>query len=163
MAAGEVAVRADRGRPGKRRKKRRVGVRIDMTPMVDVAFLLLTFFMLTTVFSAPQTMEITMPPSDVKVEVAESNLLTLRVAEDGAIFWNLGVETPRKVEFKDLRKLLLDQNAANPKLVNLIKVDRKAKYHVMVDVMDELQLANVGRFSLAPMSDADAKELQKLL
>lgn len=163
MAAGEVAVRTDKRRPGKRRKKRRVGVRIDMTPMVDIAFLLLTFFMLTTVFSAPQTMEITLPPQDVKVEVAESNLLTLRVAENGSIFWNLGVETPQKVEFKDLRKLLLDQNAANPKLVNLVKVDRKAKYQAMVDIMDELQLANVGRFSLAPMSESDAKELQKLL
>ncbi len=163
MAAGEVAPRTDNRRQGKRRKKRRVGVRIDMTPMVDIAFLLLTFFMLTTVFSAPQTMEITLPPQDVKVEVAESNLLTLRVAENGTIFWNLGVETPQKVEFKDLRKLLLDQNAANPKLVNLVKVDRKAKYQRMVDIMDELQLANVGRFSLAPMSASDAKELQKLL
>jgi len=163
MAGGEVAVRADKGRQSRRKKKRRVGVRIDMTPMVDVAFLLLTFFMLTTVFSAPQTMEITMPPQDVKVEVAESNLMTIRVAENGTIFWNMGVEPPQKIEFKDLRKLLLDQNAANPKLVNLIKVDRRAKYHTMVDIMDELQLANVGRFSLAPMSESDAKELQKLL
>ena len=163
MAGGEVAVRADKGRQSRRKKKRRVGVRIDMTPMVDVAFLLLTFFMLSTVFSAPQTMEITMPPQDVKVEVAESNLMTIRVAENGTIFWNMGVEPPQKIEFKDLRKLLLDQNAANPKLVNLIKVDRRAKYHTMVDIMDELQLANVGRFSLAPMSESDAKELQKLL
>jgi biopolymer transport protein ExbD len=160
--AGEVVVRSEKSR-GRRKKARRVGVRIDMTPMVDVAFLLLTFFMLTTVFSAPQTMEITLPPSDSKVEVAESNLLTIRVAQDGSIFWNLGVQPPQKIEFKSLRQLLLDQNAANPKLINLLKVDRRAKYHLMVDVMDELQLANVGRFSLAPMTDADAKELDKLL
>ncbi len=163
MAGAEVAVRADKGRPGRRKKARRVGVRIDMTPMVDIAFLLLTFFMLTTVFSAPQTMEITLPPQDTKVEVAESNLMTIRVAQDGSIFWNLGVQPPQRIEFKDLRKLLLDQNAANPKLINLLKVDRRAKYHTMVDIMDEFQLANVGRFSLAPMTETDAKELEKTL
>jgi len=49
-----------------RKKKKRIGVRIDMTPMVDVAFLLLTFFMLTTTMNKPQTMEINLPPADAK-------------------------------------------------------------------------------------------------
>ena len=142
---------------------KRLGVRIDMTPMVDIAFLLLTFFMLTTVFSAPQTMEIALPPKNVQVEVAESNLLTLRVMEDGRIWWNLGVEAPQSIEFKDLHRLLVDRNAANSKLISLVKVDRKAKYHHMVDIMDELQLANVIRFSLAPMTDADRKAVEKAL
>ncbi len=163
MAGGDVAVRTTRGKTAKRKKARRVGVRIDMTPMVDVAFLLLTFFMLTTVFSAPQTMEINLPPQNATVEVAESNLLTIRVAENGTIFWNLGIQPPQRVEFKDLRQVLIDQNAANPKLINLLKVDRRAKYHIMVDIMDEFQLADVGRFSLAPMTVTDAKELEKLL
>ena len=58
------------GKKGKKHKKR-VGVRMDMTPMVDVAFLLLTFFMLTTTFNTPQVMEISLPPdSKVSVEVA---------------------------------------------------------------------------------------------
>ncbi|MFH1221126.1 MAG: biopolymer transporter ExbD [Candidatus Eisenbacteria bacterium] len=162
-AVGEVAPRSGKRKGKKRRKMTRVGIRMDMTPMVDVAFLLLTFFMLTTVFSAPQTMEINLPPKDVKVEVAEKNLFTLRVTGDGSIFWNLGTEPPQKVEFKDLRNLLVERNAANPRLINLIKVDRKAKYHNMVDILDELQLANVGRFSLAPMLEADVKEVEKVL
>ena len=55
-----------------------------MTPLVDVAFLLLTFFMFTTSMSRPQTMEINLPPDkDVKVEIAESNLLTLRIKRQG--------------------------------------------------------------------------------
>ena len=62
-----------------------------MTPLVDVAFLLLTFFMFTTSMSRPQTMEINLPPDKkVKVEIAESNLLTLRVNDKGTIFWNIG-------------------------------------------------------------------------
>jgi biopolymer transport protein ExbD len=48
----------------RRRKKRRVGIRIDMTPMVDVAFLLLIFFMVTTVFRTPKALEINLPPKD---------------------------------------------------------------------------------------------------
>ncbi len=91
---------------GKKKKKRRVGVRIDNTPMVDVAFLLLTFFMLTTTMNKPQTMEINLPPSnDVTVEVAMSNLMTLLVKEDGSIYWNIGVDPPEKVAFKGLRAL----------------------------------------------------------
>lgn len=147
---------------GKKKKKRRVSVRIDMTPMVDVAMLLLTFFMLTTVFSKPQTMELNLPPDDkTKVEVAESNLLTLRVAPDGAIFWSMGTEVPKKVALKELRPFLIERNRSNPKLITLVKVDRDGTYNMMVDIMDELNLANVTRFSLAPMEEADKTMMKK--
>lgn len=157
---GEMAPASGKKKSGKK-KMRRLGIRIDMTPMVDIAFLLLTFFMLTSVFRRPQTMEINMPPKDVEVEVGESNLLTLRVISDGTIFWNMGIEAPQKVEFKDLRRLLEERNESNPKLVTLIKVDRKSKYSHMVDVMDELQMARVNRFSLAEMKPVDFRVLEK--
>ncbi|MBA4312758.1 MAG: biopolymer transporter ExbD [Chlorobiaceae bacterium] len=149
---------------GKRKKKRRIGVKIDNTPMVDVAFLLLTFFMLTTTMNKPQTMEINLPPSnDVNVEVAQSNLMTIRVKEDGTIYWNIAVEDPQKVTFKELKNLLTQKNQENPRLITLIKIDRKGKYSTMVDIMDELNVANVTRFSLAPMQDADKRILAKLM
>ena len=135
--------------------KRRLNVRIDMTPMVDVVMLLITFFMLTTVFARPQTMEINMPANDTPVEVAESNLLTLRVAKGERVFWNLGVEPPQAVEFAALRPLLVMKLAANPNLITLVKVDRESTYESMVDIMDELNLANISRFSLAPYNEAD--------
>lgn len=163
--AGMDAGAAPRGHDKKKKKHnkmRRLGVRIDMTPMVDVAFLLLTFFMLTTSMRRPQTMEINLPPEKAQVEVAESNLLTLRVKEDGAIYYNVGAEPPQKVEFKDLGNLVRQKNQQNPRLITLIKVDRKGKYHYMVDIMDELNLANINRFSLAPMLDADKQILQKV-
>src|SRR2546422_2952419 len=72
--AGMDGGSAPRGHEKKRKKHkrmRRLGVRIDMTPMVDVAFLLLTFFMLTTTMNRPQTMEINLPPSNTTVEVPE--------------------------------------------------------------------------------------------
>lgn len=163
MAGMDAA--APRGHDKKKKKHkrmRRLGVRIDMTPMVDVAFLLLTFFMLTTSMNRPQTMEINLPPSDTKVEVAQSNLLTLRVKEDGSMYWNIADEPPQKVEYKNLRALMTQKLQQNPKLITLIKVDRKGKYHMMVDIMDELNLANITRFSLAPMLDADKAILQKV-
>jgi biopolymer transport protein ExbD len=148
---------------GKKRKKaRRVGIRIDMTPLVDIAFLLLTFFMLTTSMSRPQTMEINLPPEDVKVEIAESNLLTLRVNEKGQIFWSIGIESPKKIEFTDLRAFLAERSATNPKLVTLVKVAREGKYDMMVNMMDELNLANITRFSLAPLLDADKALIAKV-
>jgi biopolymer transport protein ExbD len=152
----------DKKKKGK--KKRRVSVRIDMTPMVDVAFLLLTFFMLTTTMNRPQTMEINLPPdSKTKVEVAQSSLLTLLVNEKGDIYYyvGMGLEPPVKVSFADLRKTLAQKLQENPKLVTLIKIDRKGKYHMMVDIMDQLNLANITRFSLAPMQPEDLKKLEK--
>jgi biopolymer transport protein ExbD len=161
---GVVDTEAPKGRARgkkKRKTKKRLGIRIDMTPMVDVVLLLLTFFMLTTVFSRPQSMEINLPPSETKVEVAESNLLTLRVMETGAIYWNMGIEAPQKIAITDLRKFLIDKNKENPKLITLVKVDRKSKYHTMVDVLDEINVADVKRFSLAPLLDQDRKEVAK--
>src|SRR6266850_5544504 len=75
------------------RPKRRVGVRIDMTPMVDVAFLLLIFFMVTTVFRTPQALEINLPPDkDVQVEVAESNVLSVRALPDDRVYFKRGTD-----------------------------------------------------------------------
>lgn len=163
MAAVETGQSRSHARAGKKhKKKRRLSIRIDMTPMVDVAFLLLTFFMLTTYFSKPQTMELNLPPDEkTTVEVAESNLLTIRIAPDGAIFWNMGTEALKKAGFNELRPMLLERNQNNPKLITLIKVDREGTYSQMVDIMDELNLANITRFSLAPMNDVDKKLMEK--
>jgi biopolymer transport protein ExbD len=149
---------------GKGRKaKKRISVRIDMTPMVDVIMLLLTFFMLTTVFTTPQTMEINIPPeTDAKVEVPETSLLTLRVIDNGTIYYNIGVEMPKKIEFKDLHRFFVDHLRENPKLICLLKVNRKGTYDMMVNIMDEINLAGLTRFSLAPFTDADERVIQKI-
>ena len=146
----------------KRKKSKRLGIRIDMTPLVDVAFLLLTFFMLTTSMSRPQTMEINLPPDDVKVDIAESNLITLRVNEKGEVFWNLGIETPEKIEFTKLRGFIRERAQANTKLVTLVKIDPKAKYEIMVNIMDELNQADMQRFSVARMTEKDQEILASL-
>ncbi|MFA6468071.1 MAG: biopolymer transporter ExbD [Bacteroidota bacterium] len=169
MADVDLSQSKGKQKHGGKKKRKRINVRIDMTPMVDVAFLLLTFFMLTTSMSKPQTMEINLPPSDTKADVAESNLLTLRITEDFRVFWNVGTEKPvtvdganKKERLINLGKLLKERSRANPKLITLIKVDGKAKYIDMVDVMDELNINDISRFSLAPMEDKDKKEIGTL-
>ncbi len=147
---------------GKRKPKKRMNIRMDMTPLVDVAFLLLTFFMLTTVFRKPQTLEINLPPNkDTNVKIAESNLMTLRVDENMNLYWNMGIELPHKIKYEELKKFLQQKAKENSKLVVLVKIDRKSKYHMMIDIIDELNMANLTRFSLAPMTDIDKKEMSK--
>lgn len=165
MSGGDVAAAEPkkRGRRSKRKKGRRLGIRIDMTPLVDVAFLLLTFFMFTTSMSRPQTMEINLPPNkEQTVEIAESNLLTIRVNDKAEIFWNVALDAPKYIEFKSLRAFLKERSLANPKLVTLLKIDRTAKYNVMVNMIDELNQANITRFSLAAMMEKDKDLLAKV-
>src|SRR5882762_7900643 len=91
---------------GFHRPKRRVGVRIDMTPMVDVAFLLLIFFMVTTVFRTPQALEINLPPDkDVKIEVKESKVLSIRVLPDDRVYWKHGTDPWTRTVVGDLESV----------------------------------------------------------
>jgi biopolymer transport protein ExbD len=162
MAGVDLGAPKSAGKGQKSKAKKRVGVRLDMTPMVDVVMLLITFFMLTTVFNTPQTMEINVPPDvEQKVEVGESSLMTLRVTADNRIFVNLGVEPPQLIQFKELRPLLVDRLKNNPKLITLVKVEREGTYNSMVNIMDELNLANITRFSLAPYTQFDKELIAK--
>ena len=155
------------GRPhkkgaGLRRPKRRIGIRIDMTPMVDIAFLLLIFFMVTTVFRAPQAMEVNLPPEGAKVEVPESSVLTLLVDESERFFYRMGTGPLTSTSMKDLNELFTGNAKLNPDLIVLVKVHRQAKYETMVDVMDELEIAEMQRFSLVQLSEEDQKEVEAI-
>lgn len=163
MAGGDVAEPKSKGKGKKRKKGRRLGIRIDMTPLVDVAFLLLTFFMFTTSMSRPQTMEINLPPDDkTKVEIAESNLLTLRVSDKGIIYWSVGIEAPAKIDYKDLHNFLVERGNANPRLTVLLKIDRLGKYDLLVNLIDELNVARITRFSIGPLMDNDKTLMAKV-
>jgi biopolymer transport protein ExbD len=149
---------------GKVRAKRS-STRIDMTPMVDLAFLLLTFFVMTTTLNKPQTMEITMPekpkPGDEMPEINEKNVLTLVLGQDDKIYWYMGITDP-KVEVSNfsatgIRKILLEKKAELPKLVVLIKAMDEAKYKNMVDIMDEMNISAMQRFALVDITPTDVQ------
>ncbi|HMV10251.1 MAG TPA: biopolymer transporter ExbD [Cyclobacteriaceae bacterium] len=142
--------------------------RIDMTPMVDLAFLLLTFFVMTTTLNKPQAMQINMPDKpkegDEQPEVNERNVLTLVLGENDKIYWYIGITDP-KVEVTNfsatgIRKVLQEKKAENPKIIVLIKSLDEARYKNMVDIMDEMSISSMQRFALVEITDVD-KELVK--
>ncbi|MCX6640037.1 MAG: biopolymer transporter ExbD [bacterium] len=142
---------------GGKKKKARLPVRIDMTPMVDIAFLLLIFFMVTTVFRLPQAMEINLPPESAgEAEVNEKNLLYLRVDPQDSLWYNVGFDAPKPMEWKGLRALLNERrDTIKEKLVIVAKIHRKAKYSNMVDLLDEFNLAKTQRFSILKFDAVD--------
>ena len=147
---------------GFHRPKRRVGVRIDMTPMVDVAFLLLIFFMVTTVFRTPQALEINLPPDkDVKIEIARSKVLSVYVLPDDRAYWKRGEDPWSRINVKDL-VTVLKPFKGNKELVVLIKIDREAKFNNMVNIIDELDIANLTRFSLGTLTPEEKQEVSVL-
>ncbi len=154
----------------KKRAPKRTGVKIDMTPMVDVAFLLLIFFMCTTVFRKPQALEINLPPDPkAKVEVAESNVMTVRAIApadssrgDIRVFWAIAKNPYTEAKWADMSGLFATEGKKNAKLVVLIKIDRAVKYKYMVDLIDQLQFAELNRFSLAPLEPKEKAEVESL-
>jgi biopolymer transport protein ExbD len=147
------------GGGGKGKKKARVGIRIDMTPLVDVAFLLLIFFMVTTVFRTPQALEINLPPKDnPPVPIAKSNILTILALPGERFRWTVGDAPSKDVEFKTLPTILKAEKAKNPeRIVVVIKIHPEARFHAMVDIIDELDALKLNRFALAPMTEEDKK------
>ncbi|MBK6507704.1 MAG: biopolymer transporter ExbD [Ignavibacteria bacterium] len=153
----------------KYKKGKKIGVRIDMTPMVDVIMLLLTFFILTTTLNTPQIMQINLPKGDEsdKVKVDMGDVLYIRVSDKGNPYFSRGLSDgteapPEKVEFRDMKAKIEAIYAQNPKLLILLKFDRKMKYNMMVDVLDEINKAAIEkRYSFLKMEDADKEIVTK--
>ncbi|MGA9364721.1 MAG: biopolymer transporter ExbD [Bacteroidota bacterium] len=143
-------------------KKARIGIRIDMTPMVDVAFLLLTFFMLTTQFRPPEEVEIVLPSSHSPIKIPESDVSVITVSKTGALFMSVDQQNLRvrlfgeearlkesvPVELPQLEKLLITARISNPKLRFVIKGDKDADYGPVMDVMNIFDKTKISRFNL---------------
>jgi biopolymer transport protein ExbD len=194
------------GGKGKHQKKRakKHSARIDMTPMVDLGFLLLTFFVLTSQFSKPKTMEINMPviPKDTvnRMKIEDETALTLLLTEKKEkIYYYYGMFKPdasiikqtdyskagmRKV-FRDRNKDVIEQisklkerfikneiadttykrlamgiKGDKTAVFVIVKADEKAKYKNVIDVIDELNIADVGKYALVDISPAEKKILE---
>jgi biopolymer transport protein ExbD len=141
MGAVDVPETGGGGKGGKK-KKRRINIRLDMTPMVDIAFLLLIFYMVTTVFAAPQAMDINLPKEtdeETEIDVKKSNLCVLRVDSVNTMWWSIGDEkgSSRPIDSDNLLDSLVVHNKNNPFLSTLVKIHPKASFHNYVDVLDD--------------------------
>jgi biopolymer transport protein ExbD len=146
---------------GKVRAKKQ-STKIDMTPMVDLAFLLLTFFILTSTFNKPKTMEVTMPdkvdkPED-QTKVNENDILNLVLAENDKIYWWIGLTPPAEVtnySKNGVRKVLLERIKLNPKIMVLIKPKDESRYNNMVDILDEMEITDMKRYAIVDFTPDD--------
>ncbi|WP_367615756.1 ExbD/TolR family protein [Pontibacter vulgaris] len=147
-----------------------MSTKIDMTPMVDLAFLLLTFFMLTTTFSKPQTMEINMPVKpeneEEQMPLKASNALTIIMGENDKLFYYYGLgdpaDNPEVIESdysaNGIRKVLISPKVrGNDKMTVLIKPMEKSRYKNVVDILDEMKITDTKKFALVDITENDKK------
>ncbi|NOT35006.1 MAG: biopolymer transporter ExbD [Candidatus Eisenbacteria bacterium] len=144
------------------KKMRRIGIAIDMTPMVDVAFLLLIFFMCTTQFDPPEKDKINLPESNSEAKAPESDVVTIAVTAPKPEYNNLsGVRVIWREKGSEVSQELLPENvkdqlgtiltrarSANPGARMIVKMDKNAQYGIMADMMSGLQSANATRFNV---------------
>lgn len=156
---------------GKRTKK--ASTRVDLTPMVDLGFLLVTFFMLTTTFSKPQTMEINMPIKDDTVKEEEkqavkaTHAMSIIAGENNVVYIYMGIDDPEPIKTdysaNGLRKILYEKNSTVENLTVLIKPSEKSTYKNVVDLLDEMNIVKVKRYALVDVEPHDMDVIKKLL
>lgn len=156
---------------GKRRVRRqRLSMRIDMTPMVDLAFLLITFFMLTTALAKPFAMEIEKYADDdspgQRKMILEKDLITLVLAEEDHIYWFAGVTDP-KIHVTDfssdgIRKILLSKKKDVKDLYVFIKATEQSRYKNLIDILDEMKITEIKNYSIMDVTPDDERLIAAL-
>lgn len=155
------------GKGGKVRSKKQ-NSKVDLTAMVDLAFLLITFFMLTTTLSKPQAMPLGLPDKneDVKTDdlkVDEKRTMTIMMGENNKLIYYMGlidspIAGPKDIAYgKDgIRKELLARKKSvieytgdkNKGIIVIIKPGKKSKYKNLVDVLDEMAINGVETYAI---------------
>ncbi|TNE54666.1 MAG: biopolymer transporter ExbD [Bacteroidetes bacterium] len=180
MQTAESGARKDGGKV----RSKKMSTRVDLTPMVDLAFLLITFFMLTTTLAKPQIMPVVMPEKDINKEdlqaTKESQVLTLLLGADDKVYYYEGI-TDAILDSTDysaegLRAVILEKkervkeqwgdlerdDPKNPgekrylsKLNVIIKPTEEARYKNMVDAFDEMKITGVALYVLLDISEQE--------
>jgi len=155
---------------GKVRSKK-LSTRVDLTPMVDLAFLLISFFMLTTTLNKPQAMELNMPKKDeeVKQDVKASQVLTLLLDKNDKIWYYNGQEVYMETTDyspEGIRQVIYDKQKdvgkqfGDPeKTIIIIKMTENANYKNMVDILDEMDITNVKTYAIQDIADLEIEAI----
>lgn len=137
-------------------KKARVGIKMDMTPMVDVAFLLLIFYMTTTQFKPPEKVEVKLPESHANLKVPDTDVLMVYVTKGGEVFVSPGKGITEGVNVSELGSRIKFYRMQNPAFRVALKGDKDAPYGVVEDAMSQLQAVQANRFNLVTDLAKDA-------
>jgi biopolymer transport protein ExbD len=132
------------------KRKSRVSDEIPTASMADIAFLLLIFFLVTTVFAEDRGLSLVLPEKQTEeVEVNPKNIITFYVVGNGVVQLRRG-DSPDKqtINYDQVEAVARQELAANPRLIVSVKTSPSAKYVDMVNVLDEVKLAGATRISL---------------
>ena len=141
------------------KKAKKLSTRVDLTPMVDLGFLLITFFIFTTTMSQPTAMKLFLPKdTDEKDQnkLKESAALTVMPAKDNQVYYYEGLD-PTKIQsanFKTIRDEILDKKRrTDPKdFMVIIKPTKDATYKNTVDMLNEMMIDDVARYALVDIT-----------
>jgi biopolymer transport protein ExbD len=168
------------GKGGKVRSKKQ-NSKVDLTAMVDLAFLLITFFMLTTTLSKPQSMSLGLPDKDddpsknLDIKVDENRTMTLMLGADNKLVYYMGLLSapiggPKEIDYgKDgIRKEIIKRKAAvleytgskDKGMIVIIKPSKSSNYKNVIDILDEMAITSVPTYTI--VNDFTPEE-QKLL
>jgi biopolymer transport protein ExbD len=166
---------------GKVRSKKS-NAKVDLTAMVDLAFLLITFFMLTTSLSKPQSMNLGMPekpkPNEKQeeIDVADNRTMTILLGDNNKIKWYMGqfatpLEGPKDSSYgkAGIREEILSKVKSVPELTGdpkkglivILKLDKKTNYRNMVDILDEMAIAQVPTYAIVDITPEEKALLNK--
>ena len=148
------------------KKQKKLSTRVDLTPMVDLGFLLITFFIFTTTMSQPTAMQLYLPKDTDKPEeqnkVKASGALTLMLGANDVVYYYEGELAPnganfKTTTFKEVRNVILDKKrSTDPKdFVVVIKPDTEATYKNTVDILDEMTINDVKRYAMVDISPVE--------
>jgi biopolymer transport protein ExbD len=153
-------------------RRSRQSTRVDMTPMVDLGFLLITFFMLTTTLLKPVTMQLSMPDktTDNASDIRESETLTVILDKENKVYYYQGIPTDPNVilkttNFSDkgIRQILFNYKTKIGKnFTVVIKATDQAHYRNMVDLLDELAITNNKQYAIVNTLTTNEQNLLSL-
>jgi len=147
------------------KKSKKLSTRVDLTPMVDLGFLLITFFIFTTTMSQPTAMKLNLPKDtdkpDEQNKLKESAALTVMPAKNNQVYYYEGLD-PTKIQssnFKTIRDVILDKKRrTDPKdFMVIIKPTQDATYKNTVDMLDEMKIDDVKRYALVDITPDEYK------
>jgi biopolymer transport protein ExbD len=145
------------------KKAKRLSTTLDMTPMVDLGFLLITFFIFTTTMAQPTAMNLFMPKDVDKPEdqnkVKESGAFTIMLGKKDVVYYYEGLD-PTKIQtatFKTIRdEIIRKKQSTNPEdLVIIIKPTEDATYKNTVDILDEMTISEIKRYAMVDISPVE--------
>ena len=153
-------------------------LKVDMTPMVDLGFLLISFFVITTELSQPKTMNLIMPTDGRPTPRAESKTITFLTGAGNKLYYYYGEEKDAGIknpiiqtswdENKGVGKVIgqkqsqLDEvKGGRNEMVVIIKPGKESTYKNVVDILDEMTIHGVSRYAVVKPGDKDAQYLEK--